>query len=511
VDIAIDQDHTVDFEAPAAWLESWPRTEFVTFRAIDPTNSRAEDLVQITVVPVNDPPQIAGVPDLFVRYDTPYTFDLGPYVSDIDDLPTDLAVSTTDPAHIQVASPENLVLTMDFPGTLNGTTQEVTLTVSDGAAISAQAINVSVTDTWPPGLRPNRTIPNEAFQEDNAARAFGGTPISDFFTDASADDMYVVRGNGSVQVGIDPLNHLVDLAAEPDWFGEERVTFRAVDPTGALAEYTITVTVLPVNDAPLIAVIPEITVTSGEIRILDLETFITDVDDEFETLEIQTVAGDTQAMTLAGGNLILNYGDGVAEDQIRLLVSDGNATALREFDVRIVEDGEAVVGPLTVPLLLLALALIGILLALAFQRRRGSMDIEEALLIDSSGMLLARAATAESQLMLDDDLFSSMLTALQGFAQDSLQDVTEGSLKRVEYANRKILLERGDTILLAVVYSGSEKKDKLDLVSRTVREVETRYGKVLRNWDGRMDQLSGLPEHLEPLISNERSGRGGGQ
>jgi len=54
----------------------WYGVEYALVRAIDPSGARAEGTMMITVMHVNYPPSMSGVPDLMVRFDEPFVFDV---------------------------------------------------------------------------------------------------------------------------------------------------------------------------------------------------------------------------------------------------------------------------------------------------------------------------------------------------------------------------------------------------------------------------------------------------
>ena len=74
----INNDHSVDISS----YSEWSGIDTITFRAEDPIGALAEDTILVTVLPVNDPPKISGVPDLIVHYDYDYEFDLTTYITD---------------------------------------------------------------------------------------------------------------------------------------------------------------------------------------------------------------------------------------------------------------------------------------------------------------------------------------------------------------------------------------------------------------------------------------------
>src|SRR3989304_39569 len=90
-------------------------------------------------------------------------------------------------------------------------------------------------------------------------RRVGVFDLDDYFTDPDQDALFYSGGYTHLNVTIH-ANHSVDVEAQSNWFGWEQVTFRAEDPTGAIAEDTIIITVLPIDDPPTIGNVPNLTV-----------------------------------------------------------------------------------------------------------------------------------------------------------------------------------------------------------------------------------------------------------
>jgi len=247
VDITINMDHTVDLSASSEWTGS----EIVTFRARDPVGAIAEDSILITVFPVNDPPRIEDVPDLFVRHDFDYRFDLTPYIHDKDNTPDELSLITSDQEHIRIDDINHLIIIINFPSEYMGQSVRVRFTVSDGMDQTFQEIMITVTGEFPPRLV--QPLPDLIFMED--LNLDDAIDLDDYFIDTDSIIYYTFSGNDFINLTISPDNS-VDLSAQLNWFGSETITFRATDKSGAFQEDTILVTVLPINDGPILLPIP---------------------------------------------------------------------------------------------------------------------------------------------------------------------------------------------------------------------------------------------------------------
>ncbi|HKZ48283.1 MAG TPA: hypothetical protein VJ397_05770, partial [Thermoplasmata archaeon] len=510
VDITIRTDHSVDFHAHGDWFGQ----ETVGFRAIDPENARAEDLVLVTVSPVNDAPTLLPLPDLVVHYfaapydDYNYTFDLTPYVADVDNTAAELSVWTSDPVHINftaAGSGAGEAMLLHYPASMLGAIVEVVLTVSDGLAQASDTFRVTVSADWPPEILQanlDRLVP-PTFQEDTTLEdAFA---LADYFLDPDGEPVYYASGNSSILVLIDPATSVVRLGALQDWFGVERVTFRAVNAAGALVEFSLSVTVTPVNDAPVIGPVPEIVVEAGKVSYFDMGAYITDVDSDAFTITVNAL--DPDRARVAGNYLVLDYPQ-AGSDILTVTVGDGEALASRVLSVRVVPHAEpAPLGVLGLPFLLLTVILAGVLLALAVRRQLLKMVIQEVFLIHADGTVLARVSGEASGLSVDEDLFTAMLIALQAFARESFRNVDGTPLKRVEFGRKKVLLERGEHAVLAVVYTGFEKPAKVALLRETLRTVEAGFRPVLTAWDGNVDRVAAMVHYLRPFVDRDKSSR----
>ena len=155
------------------------------------------------------------------------------------------------------------------------------ITVSDGLLTDSQVINIRITDDFPPVLLDN--IPDMTFEEDTVLS--NAINLGDHFFDRDMDALFYSSGQSQiiVEIGTDGR---VTFRAKANWYGEEQIKFKAEDPENAIAEDIITVTVLPVNDAPMILPIPQQEGYVGDVWILDLKDYVMDVDDEHTSLRL---------------------------------------------------------------------------------------------------------------------------------------------------------------------------------------------------------------------------------
>jgi hypothetical protein len=500
VEITIEANHSVNFKAPP----DWHGQEIVSFRAIDPENARAEDIVLVTVFPVNDPPTISGVPDLAVHYDDPgmpqynYTFDLTPYVDDVDNDTSELVITTSDTSHIYFYEPQNMVMAIHYPESMKGQVVTVRITVSDGLSEAFQVIEITISDNWPPEI--TSTIPDKTLLEDTPL--LNDFTITDFFQDPDGDELTFSSFSTNVFAWIDESTLRVSFNSTKDWFGIENVTFRAMDTSGAIAEQTIKVTVLPVNDAPVILDIPDLTVMKGETHTFDLTDYVYDVDNPFSDLTI-AATGNYSKMTLsiAGSVLIFNFPQ-KGTYVVWIIVSDGEETTNALFTVTVVgPPAPSIWEQIFWPWSLIIAVLLSVVLLVLTRGYFAKIFIDETFLIYRNGSLIHHGVVGQ-QTNIDEDIFSGMLTAIQEFIRDSFKKTGDSPVRRLEFGGRKLAIERGDYLFLAVVYTGHETKRNLRPIEDAIKDIEMRHAEDLEGWDGFLRAFHDVESILEKHLGN---------
>ncbi len=504
LEISINPDHTVDISAESEWTGS----ELVTFRARDPLGALAEDAIIVTVIPMNDPPVISGVPNFIIRYDYDYRFDLTPYVHDNDNSTNELTIIPTDPEHIRLDITNNMVIIINYPVEYLGAKVDVRLTVFDGLDSGSQDVTVTITEDFPPELLS--PLPDIVFLEDiPLVNAFD---LDFYFLDVDGDVLYYTTGNEFINITIN-TDHTVDFTSPQNWFGIEVVSFRATDPTGALQQDLVTVTILPVNDPPSILEIPPQFGNESERWVLDLEPYIRDVDNNISELEISV---DSELVVVSGSTLIF-LGSPELPDEIEVLVSDGQFSDTQTIEVHL----KFAKGPTQLTLwdlfmnilsFLIIIILILVIVAGVVYRKKTKFTAEEVFLIHKGGTLINHL-TRHKQANVDDIIFSGMFTAVQEFikdtfTQDSSKNISQDDndkwiLDELKLGDNKILIERSENTYLAVIFSGEGSNRLRRIVSRLLVKIETKYAKVLPSWDGNIRELAGTTEILSELIALE--------
>jgi hypothetical protein len=496
--------HVVNITAP----EDWYGSETVSFHALDPINARVEDIVLITVLPINDEPSISDVPDLVVRFDQDYIFDLSGYIDDEDNEDSELLLSLIDPVTglpipgIEIDPNNNLGILINLPESMNGSIIQIQIRVSDGIDSNFTTINITVSNDFPPELL--MPLPDVSFDEDT--QRDGAFNIHHYFIDI--DDVYLIytTGHSKINVTINPSGS-VDFSATADWYGSEEVTFRAADDSGALVECTITVSVIPVNDAPTISQMPDQIGTQGSIWVIDISEYLFDIDNNIEDL---TVSVDSEYVSVVGYTLIFDYPAGIKEELITITVSDGVLESSGTLAVTITEVETPTSGPLLLDyifwILLIPIIIAALLIGfMAYKRKVTAPFVDEVFLIANDGTLIAHNSMSLEE-EIDKDILSGMLTGVKNLISDAFarEEGREKGLHKLEFGKRNIMLEKGNHFFIALVFSGVENKQLLNNIQKVIKDIEEKYGDVLENWTGDMHVFIDTDETLESLLSLEK-------
>jgi hypothetical protein len=142
---------------------------------------------------------------------------------------------------------------------------------------------------------------------------------------------YSVKGNVSTTYTFE--GKVAHLRPVKDWYGHEDVTLVATDTHGLKAQYKISITVRPVNDAPIISGVPNLVLKEDQQFILDLLPFIYDPDTPQSGL---TVTVSTSHATVDRTTVTFNYPTPLIE-YVRISVKDSEGGSAQDVLVRVTE------------------------------------------------------------------------------------------------------------------------------------------------------------------------------
>ncbi|MDH3365967.1 MAG: DNRLRE domain-containing protein, partial [Thermoplasmata archaeon] len=251
---------------------------------VDPEGGKTNTMVMVEITPVNDAPRIGATPPLVVRYDSAYVYNLKYYIEDVDNALDELTLSVDEASepYVRVDNPtQSLVL--EYPEEFIQTTQVIAVTVSDGSLEGSSAIFVTVSDDQV----PVQILSLPSIMLYQGETIMGVFDLDDYFIDPDGDSLHYGVGESHVFINITDSNE-VNVYAPVDWSGEERVVFSAIDPQGARVEDPVHVTVLPINQAPSIADLPDLKVRFDKEFEFDIARYIGDDDDPIDALLVAT-------------------------------------------------------------------------------------------------------------------------------------------------------------------------------------------------------------------------------
>ncbi len=130
--------------------------------------------------------------------------------------------------------------------------------------------------------------------------------------------------------------------------------------------------------------------------------------------------------------------------------------------------------------------------------KRGILMVEDVYLLSKSGILISHE-TRRLKPDVDEDVISSMLVAIQDFVRESFKDESNVELKTVEFGDKKILIERGKHLILAVVMRGEVDRYVQYRVSQVLKEIEKKYADILPTWKGNVEKFRGVREILRKI------------
>jgi hypothetical protein len=291
----------------------------------------------------------------------------------------------------------------------------------------------------------------------------------------------------------------VSLSAEPDWFGTEKINVTARDNDGGWARVQITVVVTPVNDAPVLLQVPDLIKIGGpRSDRYDISGFISDVDNNVTTEITWRIVPADGSVSVIGGILYFQLPKGVNSMPVTLTASDGDLESETiTFSVGVEKTMAEKIGwPYSFPLILLAAGVAGYFLSTKVPKE---FNLENLFLIHNDGRLITHV-TKEENTLLDKDVVSAMFTAVQEFVRDSFQKGEVG-LKKLEIGDKNVLIKKGNSVYLALIYSGWPPSEKFEELSMLLRDIEERYKATLERWNGTLKTVAGVNTMLQRYMA----------
>jgi PKD repeat protein len=126
--------------------------------------------------------------------------------------------------------------------------------------------------------------------------------------------------------------------------------------------------------------------------------------------------------------------------------------------------------------------------------------VDETFVIYKDGRLISHS-TRRLKPGMDDQVLGGMFIAIQDFVKDSFKDITSFTLRKIEFGEKSILVEKGDELYLAVILHGNASKKVSSRMRRIVDAIEEKFEESLKDWDGDLDKVRGVGDIVKTLYS----------
>ena len=225
------------------------------FGTITVSDGQSNDVASftLTVNPVNDAPVIASIADQAIDEDQSLSLELS--ASDVDS--SELIFSATN---------GNATITIDgstltvVPGADYFGDSVITVSVTAGSETDSTSFTLTV--------NPVNDAPILSFVEDLIFEEDGTGSVILLASDIDSSDLlYSVSGGSSIQASI--TDNVVVFTPSPDYNGSEEFTAAVTDGEYSVSQ-SFNVTIIPVNDAPVIASIADQAIDEDSSLVLGL-------------------------------------------------------------------------------------------------------------------------------------------------------------------------------------------------------------------------------------------------
>ncbi|MCK5253654.1 MAG: hypothetical protein KAQ96_11920, partial [Thermoplasmata archaeon] len=255
----------------------------------------------------NIPPVWSPIPTLTAVEDIPITYNFSAYVSDEDhDLPA-LSISTVSQYVLSTKGLEGRFL---FPNGVTETT--IWLVLTDGEDQVVKGVDFNITPVNDP---PEHDIPTQVLARED-------TPL---FVDLAPNVWDIDDPSSELLIEVDcyyvEAGRLNLTATFPEGVLEYILYFNLTD--GELSVLvTITFTISPVDDPPVVSALGEFQAVEDELSVLNISSYLYDIDTPLEDLSLFVRAVNC---SVVGHELHFLYTVGGITDEVLVQVTDGRS------------------------------------------------------------------------------------------------------------------------------------------------------------------------------------------
>lgn len=276
----------------------------------------------ITVTGQNDPPGPGAEPTPVVfTEDGADTLNLSQFVYDPDNDPSELRWKV----RVQNNPPETESVKTQTLSSLSTIYQSYYVIFGEDAPVNSTLLDTSLSDNWvivPDGSILPLTVTNDTILIHNLNDVNG---------------LYVSIIRSSTETFFYGSPNFND--------SEIPLIFTASDPSGSSYSFSMTVTIVPVNDAPIFREpLPSVEMTAGDQMMLSwgLLGYVEDVDNDDADLEFQVLSSEHVTVALQSDTLIfVAEEDWLGVENVRVIVSDGELSDTAFCAVTVVADAQS--------------------------------------------------------------------------------------------------------------------------------------------------------------------------
>lgn len=327
-------------------------SDTVTYEISDGSGGSAVGMLAVTVNAINDAPVIGALADLAGTEDTVFEAQLpAAAFSDVDGDPlvTSVRMASGDPLPAWLAyDPATLRLSGQPPADFNGALA-LEVVASDGTAEATRAVELVIQPVNDAPLAGADVV--EVLEDDVAVIPVLRLLAND--TDVDGDPLFVtaVSAGAGATATLDGQGNVV-VTRDANTHGDIALSYTVTDRQ-AVSTGSLTLSVTPVNDAPVIAAIADVVATEDQDIDFTLPSNLaSDVDGDVLTYTATRAGGTALPSWLAFDPATLRFSGRPPENfngtlALAVTASDGPLSATSEFDLVIeaVNDRPTLVAP----------------------------------------------------------------------------------------------------------------------------------------------------------------------
>lgn len=294
-------------------------SETVEITVEDPDGATGSVSVDVSITAVNDPPVLSDIGEINCTEDTDYVLNMTNHVIDQDNTYSELTFMTNS----SYVSVDGIEIIFNYPEGITSEIVEIYVEDLDGAndTITVQ-VNIEVVNDAPEIIGPSEIDCTEELDF--------VLNLTSNITDPDNSLSEITLSTNSSYTSVDGF---IVTFNYPEGVLEETVRITVEDSQGSSSSITIEVTVVPVNDPPVISGAPTtLEVNEDEVYLLDMSLYTSDPDDDIADLTFST---DSTYTTIEDHEIVFLYED-ITEETVIITVEDsGGLTDSVQIDITI--------------------------------------------------------------------------------------------------------------------------------------------------------------------------------